>query len=186
MKYALCPYSSTDCGTSQQTLSPLIDVRQVHSTGFMQFNKGEYCVWQIYPAQEFYFNLELKVQIEEMQSTECFLNVGGSVFDAGQEETCYAGKEYTFDLGALGSQNLYMVVLANDNLSNIRFAYWAQYKYSSFEVVTALSIVGLIIALVFICMFVCIMNMILASVVGKEEKQIKINMADAMDKNDYY
>lgn len=105
----------------------VIDARQFMFTASNQFNLNGYCHWAIKPPSEFTADLVLKIRIDKLYSSECYLNFGGSIITAGSEKTCQEGIEYSFTYQSLGKvSNVYLISIPTSNNAHIKFSYWAE------------------------------------------------------------
>ena len=125
-----------------------------------QFNLNKYCYWAIKPPSEFTADLVLKVKIDKLYGTECYLNFGGSIMTAGSEKTCQEGQEYSFTYQSLDQvSNVYLIALATTNSAHIKFSYWAEPRWSLTYIILILTggivLLSLIVFGVFIFIIQC-------------------------------
>ena len=65
--------------------------KQTIYTPATYFNLSNYCYWVIKPPSEFTADIILNIKIDSLFGTECYLNYGGDIDNAGNEKTCYEG-----------------------------------------------------------------------------------------------
>ena len=84
MRFAFCPYDTSACMASDALLpASVMTARQYMLTPASKFNQAKYCYWMIQPPSEFTADLVVKVKIDRLYGTECYLNFGGSITTAG-------------------------------------------------------------------------------------------------------
>ena len=89
MKYAFCPFNISSCMSSDPLIpASVMNVKQVLFTPPGQFNLNSYCYWVIKPPSEFTADIVLKVTIDILSGTSCYLNFGGSITTASSERSC--------------------------------------------------------------------------------------------------
>ena len=65
--------------------------------------------------------------MDSLQSSECYLNYGGSVSETTEEKPCYEGEtyEYKYNGDQDGTSYVYIVVVATADKAAIKISYWA-------------------------------------------------------------
>ena len=80
MKFAFCPYDPVACLASDSELpASLMTVQQIMFTPASLFNLNKYCYYTIRPPSEFTADIVLKVKIDKLYGSECYLNYGGGI-----------------------------------------------------------------------------------------------------------
>ena len=132
MKYLFCTYDASFCSATTPYLDPVYQAQQQIWTPVGTFGQDNYCYYIIRPPNEFTSNAIVKIKIESLQSTACYLNYGGSVIKADKEQPCYEGNEYSYDYTAEGGVSyIYLVAIGTAGQANLRFSYWAEYKITN-------------------------------------------------------
>ena len=82
MKYLFCPYSSSYCMSSDPLLRSVMNAKQTMFTPVNSFNMHYSCYWAVTPPNEYQPDVILKIKIEKLYNTDCYLNFGGSIVTA--------------------------------------------------------------------------------------------------------
>jgi hypothetical protein len=146
MKFTFCPFDPTVCMT-QDSLLPqsVLNVKQVLFTPPTLFTMNKNCYWVISPPSEFTADIVLQVRFDQVQGTECYLNYGGAIQTAGNEQTCVEGQTYTFTYQTMGVSSVYVIAVATANNAQLKFTYWAEPRMSfqSIVLIMTFSVVAL-------------------------------------------
>lgn len=158
MKYTFCPYNASSCMASDALLpASLMTAQQFLFTPAAQFNLNQYCYWIITPPSEFTADIVLKIRIDALYASQCYLNYGGSIVTASSEQACLKGQSYSFTYQDLGQvSNVYLVALATTNFAQIKFTYWAEARMSFMYLLLIIcgSIVGLSLLMFLVFLFI--------------------------------
>ncbi|CDW74466.1 UNKNOWN [Stylonychia lemnae] len=107
MKLYLCPNSASKCFSTstsldfdQNTFSKIIyagdQAKQVGGTT-LDFGKDDVCSWRIIADTQFIQDKFIRITVNTLYQTNCFINQGSSIDTTTSETSCVSNTEYDFD-----------------------------------------------------------------------------------------
>eukprot|EP00347_Sterkiella_histriomuscorum_P006261 403353448 len=107
MKLYLCPNTQSKCFSTstsldydQNTYSKVIrvgDQAQQVGGSTLEFGKDDICSWRIIADSQYVQDKFIRISINTLYQTNCFINAGTSIRSTTSEVSCASGTQYDFD-----------------------------------------------------------------------------------------
>lgn len=85
----------------------------------LDFNTNDICGWHLIADTQFPREKYIRVKIEVINNSKCFINSGSGIDTATHEISCASDSTYDFD----ADQHVFIVVLGSSSGSYVKFKY---------------------------------------------------------------